>query len=60
MSDDSSQDDDDSSWVPEEYDCSESIADDEEFNNHDNVGNTSTNHVDHVRDNIFCASNTKL
>jgi hypothetical protein len=53
MSDDSSQDDNDSSWVPEEDDYSENIVVDEESNNHDNVGNTSTNHVDHVGDNIF-------
>jgi hypothetical protein len=53
MSDDLSQDDNDSSWVPEEDDCSENIVDDEESNNHDNIGNTSMNHVNHVRDNIF-------
>ncbi len=39
--------------MPEEDDCSENIVDDEESNNHDNVGNTSMNHVDHVGDNIF-------
>ncbi len=39
--------------MPEEDDCSENIVDDEEFNNHDNIGNTSTNHVDHVGDDIF-------
>jgi hypothetical protein len=53
MSDDLSQDDSDSSWVPEEDDCSEIIVDDEQSYNHDNVGNTSMNHFDHVRDNIF-------
>ncbi len=53
MSDDSSQDDGDSSWVPEEDDCSEIIVDDEQSFNHDNVGNTSMNHSDHVGDNIF-------
>jgi hypothetical protein len=53
MSDDSSEDDNDSSWLPEEDDCSENIDDDEESNNHDNVENTSTNHVDHVGDDIF-------
>ncbi len=59
MSDDSSQDDGDSSWVPEEDDCFEIIVDDEQSYNHDNVGNTSMNHFDHVGDN-FCTSNTKL
>jgi hypothetical protein len=53
MSDDLSQDDGDSSWVPEEDDCSEIIVDYEQSYNHDNVGNTSMNHFDHVRDNIF-------
>jgi hypothetical protein len=53
MSDDLLQDDDDSSWVPEKDGCSENIVDDEESNNHDNVGNTSTNHVNHVGDDIF-------
>jgi hypothetical protein len=53
MSDDLSQDDGDSSWVPEEDDCSEIIVDDEQSYNHDNVGNTSMNHFNHVGDNIF-------
>jgi hypothetical protein len=53
MSDDSSQDDGDSSWVPEEDDCSEIIVDDEQFYNCGNVGNTSMNHFNHVGDNIF-------
>jgi hypothetical protein len=53
MSDDSSQDDGDSSWVPEEDDCSEIINDDEQSYKHDNVANTSMNHFDHVGDNIF-------
>jgi hypothetical protein len=53
LSDDSSQDDGDSSWVPEEDDCSEIIVDDEQSYNHDNVENTSMNHFDHVGDNIF-------
>ncbi len=53
MSDDSSQDDGDSSWVLEEDDCSEIIVDDEQFYNHDNVGNTNMNHFDHFGDNIF-------
>ncbi len=53
MPDDSSQDDGDSSWVPEEDDCSEIIVDDEQSYNHDNVENTSINHFDHVGDNIF-------
>ncbi len=53
MSDDLLQDDSDSSWVPEEDDCSEIIVDDEQSYNHDNDGNTSMNHFDHFRDNIF-------
>jgi hypothetical protein len=53
MSDDSSQDDGDSSWVPEEDDRSEIVVDDEQSYNHDNVGNTSMNHFGHVGDNIF-------
>jgi hypothetical protein len=53
MSDDLSQDDGDSSWVPEEDDCSENIVDDEQSYNHNNVGNTSMNHFNHVGDNIF-------
>jgi hypothetical protein len=53
MSDDSSQDDGDSSWVPEEDDCSEIFVDDEQSYTHDNVANTSMNHFDHVGDNIF-------
>ncbi len=53
MSDDSSHDDGDLSWVPEEDDCSEIIVDDEESYNRDNVGNNSMNHFNHVGDNIF-------
>jgi hypothetical protein len=53
MSDDLSQDDSDSSWVPEEDDCSEIIVDDEQSYNHENVGNTSMNYFNHVGDNIF-------
>ncbi len=53
MSDDSSQDGGDSSWVPEEDDCSKIIVDDDQSYNHDNVGNTSINHFNHVGDNIF-------
>jgi hypothetical protein len=53
MSDDSSQDDGDLSWVPEEDDRSEIFVDDEQSYNHDNFGNTSMNHFDHVGDNIF-------
>jgi hypothetical protein len=49
MSDDSSYNDDDSSWVPEDDDCSEIIVDVEESNHHDTVGNTSMNHVDHIK-----------
>ncbi len=44
VSDDSSHDDGDLSWVPEEDDCSKIIVDDEESYNHDNVGNNSMNH----------------
>ncbi len=53
MSDDLSQDDGDSSWVLEEDNCTEIIVDDEQSYNHDNVGNTSMNHFNHIRDNIF-------
>jgi hypothetical protein len=53
MSDDSSQDDGNSSWVPEEDDCSEIIVDDEQSYNLDNVGNTSMNHFDHFGDKNF-------
>jgi hypothetical protein len=60
MSDYLSQDDGDSSWVPEEDDCSEIIVDDEQSYNHDNVGNTSMNHFDHVGDNIFVQATPKF
>ncbi len=60
MSDDLSQDDGDSSWVPEEDDCSEIIVDDEQSYNHDNVGSTSMNHFDHVGDNIFVLATTNF
>jgi hypothetical protein len=53
MSDDSSHNDDDSSWVPKDNDCSEISVDDELSNHHDHVGKIGMNHVDHVRDNIF-------
>jgi hypothetical protein len=53
MSNDSSQDDGDSCWVLKEDDCSEIIVDDEQSYNHDNVGNTSMNHFNHVREKIF-------
>ncbi len=49
MSDDLSHNDDDSSCLPEDDDCSEIIVDDEQSNHHDTVGNTSTNHVNHVK-----------
>ncbi len=35
--------------MPDDDDCSEIIVDDEQSNHHDSVGNTSTNHVDHVK-----------
>ncbi len=50
MSNDSSHNDDDSSWVPEDNDCSVIIDDDEQSNHDDHIGNTGT---DHARDNIF-------
>ncbi len=49
MLDDSSHNDDDSSWVPEDDDCSEIIVYNGQSNHHDTVGNTSTNHVDHIK-----------
>jgi hypothetical protein len=53
MSDDSSHNDDDSSWVPDDDDSSEIIDGDELSSHPDNVEKIGTNHVDHVRDNIF-------
>ncbi len=53
MSDVSSHNDDDSSWVPEDDDCSEIIDGDELSNHPDHTGKIGTNHVDHVGDNIF-------
>jgi hypothetical protein len=50
MSDDLSHNEDDSSWVPEDNDCSVIIDDDEQSNHDDHIGNTGT---DHARDNIF-------
>ncbi len=50
MSDDSSHKDNDSSWVPEDDECSVIIDDDEQSNHHDHLGNTGT---DHAKDNIF-------
>jgi hypothetical protein len=52
MSYDLSHNDDDSSWVPEDDDCSEIIVDDEQSNHHDTVGNTSRNHVNHIKDDV--------
>ncbi len=50
MSDDSSHNDNDSSWVPEDKDCSVIIDDDEQSNHDDHIGNTG---ADHAGDNIF-------
>jgi hypothetical protein len=49
MSDDLSHNYNDSSWVLEDDDCSEIIVDDEQSNHHDTVGNTNTNHVNHIK-----------
>jgi hypothetical protein len=53
MSDDLSNNDDDSSWVPENDDSSEIIDGDELSSHIDNVEKIGTNHVNHVGDNIF-------
>jgi hypothetical protein len=50
MLDDSSHNDNDSSWVPEDDDCSVIIDDNEQSNHDDHIKNTGT---DHARDNIF-------
>jgi hypothetical protein len=50
MLDDSSHNDNDSSWVPEDDDCSVIIDDDEQSNHHDHLGNTG---ADHAEDIIF-------
>ncbi len=39
--------------MPEDDECSGINGDDEQSNHRDTLKNTSTNHVDHVRDNIF-------
>jgi hypothetical protein len=50
MQDDLSHNDDDSTWVPEDHDCSVIIDHDEQSNYHDHIGNIGTVHA---RDNIF-------
>jgi hypothetical protein len=50
MSDESSHNDNDSTWVPEDDDCSVIIDHDEQSNHHDHIGNIGTVHA---RDNIF-------
>ncbi len=57
MPDDSSHNDNDSTWVPEDDDCSVIIDHDEQSNHHDHIGNIGTVHA---RDNIFRTSNIKL
>ncbi len=50
MPDDSSHNEDDSTWVPEDDDCSVIIDHDEQLNHHDHIRNIGTVHA---RDNIF-------
>jgi hypothetical protein len=50
MPDDSSHNDNDSTWVPEDDDCSVIIDHDEQSNHHDHIGNIGTVHA---MDNIF-------
>ncbi len=50
MLDDLSHNDNDSTWVPEDNDCSVIIDHDEQSNHHDHIGNIGTVHA---RDNIF-------
>jgi hypothetical protein len=52
MSDDLSHNDNDSSWLLEDDDCSEIIVDDKQSNHHDTVENTSTNRVNHIEDDV--------